>query len=322
MDDGADRPAVGHAALDSLRHQFAHIACRFLEVAVRRAVAFGHGAERTHAAVRLVGAPLIEFRLARRLLRAGEQRTHHHRGRAGADRLGDIAGITHAAIRHHRHVPRLGGLGGFGDRRDLRHADAGDHPGGANAARADAHLHRVHARLHERLGAVAGAHVAAHHGHVRVLLLYPTNAIQHALGMAVRRVNDQNVHAGFHQGVHAVVRLVPGAHAGANAQLPKGVLAGIGKRLRLGDVLHRHHAFQGETPVHQQHLLYAVRVQELGNRLQRGVLRGGDEALLGRHHLRHRGVQALLETDVAAGDDADQFVAARHRHAGNAVLRR
>ena len=46
------------------------------------------------------------------------------------------------------------------DRGELRHADAGDDPRGADRARTDADLHRVGAGVDQRLGAVGGGDVA------------------------------------------------------------------------------------------------------------------------------------------------------------------
>ena len=55
----------------------------FLEVAVLRAGL--HRADRAHAAVRLERAALVEDRLARRLVGAGEERADHHAVRARGD---------------------------------------------------------------------------------------------------------------------------------------------------------------------------------------------------------------------------------------------
>src|SRR5258708_26628877 len=64
MDDVADRALVGHAALYAFGHQLQRALDLLLEVAVGRAAR--HGADRAHAAVRLVGTALVEDDLARR----------------------------------------------------------------------------------------------------------------------------------------------------------------------------------------------------------------------------------------------------------------
>ena len=51
---------------------------RVLEIAVARAVALRHRAERAHAAVGLVRGALVQLDLARRFLGAREQPADHH----------------------------------------------------------------------------------------------------------------------------------------------------------------------------------------------------------------------------------------------------
>src|SRR5581483_6232302 len=69
---GGDRTLVGHLPLDAFRHELEVILNILLEVAVGRAAR--HRADRAHAAIALVGTALVEERLARRLVGAGEQR--------------------------------------------------------------------------------------------------------------------------------------------------------------------------------------------------------------------------------------------------------
>src|SRR5688572_11634789 len=45
VQDGHEAALVGHAPLDALRHEFFELAGGVLEIAVGRAMAFGHGAE-------------------------------------------------------------------------------------------------------------------------------------------------------------------------------------------------------------------------------------------------------------------------------------
>src|SRR5690606_37072056 len=89
VDHAAERAAVRNTSLDALGHQLVGVRS-VLEVAVLGALL--HRADRTHAAVALVAAALEQLALARRFLGAGEQAADHHRGRAGGDRLADVAG--------------------------------------------------------------------------------------------------------------------------------------------------------------------------------------------------------------------------------------
>src|SRR6516165_7813517 len=72
-------------------HELERVLDVLLEVAVGGAAR--HGADRAHTAVGLVGAALIEKHLARRLVGAGEERSHHGAVGAGGERLGEVAGI-------------------------------------------------------------------------------------------------------------------------------------------------------------------------------------------------------------------------------------
>src|SRR5690606_24397458 len=120
-----------------------------------------HRAERGHAAVELVLLAAREDQVARCLVGAGEQRAEHDRLRARHDRLRDVARVLQAAVADHRDTGRARGERRLVDRRHLRHADARDHAGGADRARAHADLDGVAAGVDERLRTLAGGDVAA-----------------------------------------------------------------------------------------------------------------------------------------------------------------
>jgi len=69
-------------------------------------VAFAHRAERTHAAIGLVGSALVQLDFTGGFLGAGEQAADHDRMRARRDRLGDVPGEADAAIGDNRQRPR------------------------------------------------------------------------------------------------------------------------------------------------------------------------------------------------------------------------
>ena len=110
-----------------------------------------HGAERAHAAIRLVRRALVQLDFARRLLGAGEQAADHHAVRAGDDRLGDVAGEADAAVGDQRHAGAFERRGDVRDGGDLRHADACDDARRADGAGADADLDAVGTGFDERL---------------------------------------------------------------------------------------------------------------------------------------------------------------------------
>ena len=196
-----------------------------LEIAVGRALL--HRRERSHAAVGLVGAPLEELDLARRFLGSREQAADHHHVGAGGDRLCDVAGVADAAVRDERHV----GLGEasrhVGDRRDLRHADAGDDAGRADRARADADLDAVGAVIDQRLGAAAVATLPPITWVLGKLRLTHRTRFKHVLRVAVRGIHHDHVRAGLDHRRGALLGALAHPDRGADAQPAEPVLARV-----------------------------------------------------------------------------------------------
>src|SRR4051812_22243733 len=120
----AQRALVRHATLDAFGNQLRRRLDVGLEVAVLRP--FLHRADRSHAAIRLIRAALIQDDLARRLVGTGEQRTDHHGVGAGGQGLRDVARVLDAAVTDDRDTGALGRADRIADRGELRHADAGD----------------------------------------------------------------------------------------------------------------------------------------------------------------------------------------------------
>jgi hypothetical protein len=116
----------------------------------------GHGAQRTHATIGLVGAALEQLDFARRFFGTGQHGADHDRW-PGGDGLGDVAGEADAAVGNQRNAGALPALQRHGDRGDLRHADTGHDTGGADGARADTDLDRVGSGFGQRQAASAVA---------------------------------------------------------------------------------------------------------------------------------------------------------------------
>src|SRR5690606_8110989 len=95
------------------------------------------------------------------------------------------------------------GRGDVVDRGDLGHADTGHDARGADGARADADLDGVGAGLDQRQRGRAGGDVAADHIDLRVVLLDPAHAFDHAAAVAVCGVDHDGVHTGLDQGFDA-----------------------------------------------------------------------------------------------------------------------
>ena len=308
----------GHPTLDPFRHQFVGIRFGFLEIAVFRA--FLHGAQRTHATVGFVGAPLEQLDLAWSFLGAREQAAQHHAIRTGSDRFGDVAGVTDAAIGDYRHAAAFQRLYHIGDGRNLWHTDAGDNAGGANRARADADLDRVGAVVNQRQSRRCGGDIAADHLHLREVVLDPLHPAQHTLGMAVRGIHHNHVHTRFSQQGDALLGALAHAHRSANPQLALAVLAC--QRMLGGflNVLDGNQATQLEIIVDHQHPLQTVFMHQRHGFIAAGAFLDRDQAVSRRHDISDRLIKVDLEAQVAVGDDADHMAIIHHRQAGNLVL--
>ena len=97
---------------------------------------------------------------------------------------------------------------------------------------------------------------------VRVFLLNQSDPTKDTLGKAVRRINDQHVHAGFDERINAIVRVIAGPYGGAYAQCTAVVLAGAREILGLLKILRRDHPLEFEVVVNNQYFLDAMLMQK------------------------------------------------------------
>jgi hypothetical protein len=145
---------------------------------------------------------------------------------------------------------------------DLRHANASDDPRGADRAGTDADLYSIRALVHHRFRRIARADVSADHRHVRIAALYPAHPVEHALGVAVRGIDDQHIDPGFYQCCDAFFGTFADADSRAYAQAPMLVLAGIGMLRRLEDVLGGDQPLEAEILIDDQDPLEAMLVHQ------------------------------------------------------------
>src|SRR5918995_15901 len=120
------RALVGHAALDALGDHLLDVLDVPLEVAVLREPARLHRADRAHAAVLLVALALAHHDVTGALLGSGEERPEHGGVGSGGERLREVAGGRHPAVRDQRHVVARAHLRAVVDRGHLRDAHTGD----------------------------------------------------------------------------------------------------------------------------------------------------------------------------------------------------
>ena len=127
---------------------------------------------------------------------------------------------------------------------DLGHADARDDARRADRARSDADLDGIHARVDERLRALAGRDVAADDVDVleRRVGLEPADDVDHAGRLAVGGVDHEHVDAGVAQRLGALPRVAEEADRRADAQAALLVLGRERVLLALVEVLDRDEA--------------------------------------------------------------------------------
>ena len=198
------------------------------------------------------------------------------------------------------------GGGGLHHGGELRHADAGDDAGGADAAGADADLDRVRTRLDQRQRTFGRCDVAGDHLHRVRQALDARHLGQNAGGMAVRGVDHQNVHAGLDQRLGASVAVLTHAGGGGDAQAAELVLVCQRVGGRLVHVLDRDQADAAEHLVHHQQLLDPVGVQQAARLVRPWVAGHRDQAVMRVINSRTGMAGIGGEADVAVGQDADQ----------------
>src|SRR5699024_6822787 len=142
-------------------------------------------------------------------------------------------------------VVALGGSGGVDDGRDLRDADTGDDPGGADGTGSDADLDGGGAGVEQRPGAVVGGDVAGHDGDGE-LGGDLADDVDHRAGVAVGGVDDEEVDARVDERRGPLERIGSGADGGGHPQSSAFVLGGVRVLDALLDVLDRDET--GEAP--------------------------------------------------------------------------
>src|SRR5580704_648754 len=244
VQDRAETTFVRHPAFNALWNEFFKLRGGVLKVAVAGAVRLRHGAQGSHASIRLVRTTLVKLDFPRRFLGAGEHTADHHAVRACGERLGNVAGIANSTIADDRNARAFERLGHAGNGADLRDADTGDDPRSANGARADAHFDRISPMLDQIERSLGSHDIAADHLNVRILRFYPRYRLQHAAGMTVRSVHDHDVDSGFAQRGDPFERIRRCAHRSADAQTTDAVLAGIRELRGLLEILDGDHSLQ------------------------------------------------------------------------------
>ena len=220
--------------------------------------------------------------------------------------FGKIAGIFDAAIGNHGDVGFLRGFDCIHDRGQLRHADAGDNPGGANRTGADADLDRVSTGVDQRLRTLLGGDIAGDDLHGIGEPLDAIDGFQHPRGMSVRGIDHDQIDAGVDQPLGALITALADGGCGCDTQPALRILAGQRMRDRLFHVLYGDQSNAAVLIVDNKQFLDPVLVQHP----LRFVLA---DALANRHEVfvRHQFADFLAwiggEPHIAVGENADQL---------------
>ena len=115
----------------------------------------------------------------------GEHAAQHDKVSAAAKRFGDVAGHGAAAVAADVPAKSVRSVGAFDDGGELRVADAGHFPCGADAAGADANFHDVCTCEDQRFGDVGGDDVARHDRGFWIGLAEAFDKVDEGFGVAV-----------------------------------------------------------------------------------------------------------------------------------------
>ena len=129
--------------------------------------------------------------------------------------------------------------------------------------------------------------------------------VEHALRVAVRRVDDEHVHVRGDQRLGALHRVAARRRSPRRTRSrPSESLQAFGYLTAFWMSLTVIRPFSRKSLIDDQQLLDLVLVQDLARVLERRADRHGDEVLV-RHHLADRPLHVGLEPQVAVGEDAD-----------------
>src|SRR3990172_4734144 len=315
-DHDGQRPPVGDPPLDPFRNELRLGFDMRLEIAVLAPLL--HRLEGPHPPVDLVRSPLEQDGLHGAFVRPGEHGSDHDRGGPRREGLGDVPRVLDPPVRNEGDLLFRSRGGALHDRGHVGNAYPGDHPRGADRSRPHAHLHAVGSRLDDRLRSFAGPHVSGDELDVPEIFPDRPDDVDHVAGMAVGRVDAEDVHAGLQEQIDAFLPSRADADGRPDAQSPLFILGGKGVFLDLQDVLDRDEPAEVVFLVDHEQLLDPVLVKDLLRLFEGGPHGNGHQPLLG-HHVLDRLLEIRLEPKVAVGQDPHELSFLRDREPGNPV---
>ena len=211
-------------------------------------------------------------------------------------------------------------VGDVADRRELRHAYAGDDPRGADRTRTDADFHRAGTCGNEIARALFGDDVASNHRHVRQRAELADH-FHDVAGVAGGGVDEECICTRVDQHAAAVDAIRTHTDGSTAAELAVRVFGSVGERDALFDVRSGDESDQAVAFIDERKFLDTVLIENAPRFFEAGVARRGDQPVARRHHVRDTGVGAIQVADVAAGDHAfEPPLCVDDREAGEAVF--
>ena len=138
-----------------------------------------------------------------------------------------------------------------------------------------------------------------------MVVLQAAHDVEHALRVAVGRVDDERVDLCLDQGGGALERVRPDPDGSGDTQASPLVLRRERIRLTLGDVLDRDQPLEAPFEVDDRQLLDPVPAEDCLRLLERRPDRGRDEPFA-RHRVRDAHRRRDTEAQVAIREDPDQ----------------
>src|SRR3546814_5440212 len=135
------------------------------------------------------------------------------------------------------------------------------------------------------LGCRCRSDIAAHDLNFRIVFLDPAHTFYDAGGMAMGRIDDNDIDAGIGQLLDALLGALAHAHRAADPQLPLGVLAGHGMFRILDDIFYRRQPAHLELVLFDQDPFQPVLVPQGLRFVERGALRS-EERRVGKECVR------------------------------------
>ena len=218
------RSFIRYTAFNAFRNELLSIGI-FLEVTVF--TARFHGSQGAHAAVFFVASALVNDRFARAFFRTGKEVAHHDDVAAGCNGLGHVAGILDAAVSNDRNAVALCDFSAFVNSGNLRYTDTGDDTSRADRARPDTDFNGVDTAFDKSFCSRTGCDVTGNDRKMGIEFLDFFQGVEYAQGVAVCRIDDDDVDFGSDESIEAVGHVMGNADSGSNQKAAVAVFGRI-----------------------------------------------------------------------------------------------